>query len=50
MIEVKKLIEVYNYYLLINQHIYDHKLRIHSSVYIAVVEYHLVNLETVRIP
>jgi len=47
MIEVKKLIEISNYFLLRNQHFCHHKLRIHSSLYIAVVEYHLVNLETV---
>jgi len=47
MIVVKKLIEIPNYFLLRNQHFCHHKLRTHSSVYIAVVEYHLANLETV---
>jgi len=36
-----------DYFLLGNQHLNHHQLRTQFSVYIAVVEYNLVNLETV---
>jgi len=48
MIEVKKLIDIRNYFLLRNQHFCHHELGIRSLVYVAVVQYHLVNLETMN--